>query len=226
MQRLKDVGSYRISFGIECGNESYRNKVLLRKPKNKEIIDSFKIIAESGIAFSVNLIIGFPGETRDLIIETIDLVRQIKGYDTITVSIFTPYRGTVLREVAVKNNWLDPEHITIHTTSSSVLNMPPPYLSSADIDGLMRVIPLYVYFPKSEWSMIKRAEIDDAEGNKVLNYYSEIYKKNFLGDNQDSGKNYNYKDVTNIKTQEEESYKFDSQDSVNLTDFEVKMLTI
>ena len=25
LKRLKEVGSYRISFGIECGNESFRN---------------------------------------------------------------------------------------------------------------------------------------------------------------------------------------------------------
>ena len=65
-------------------------KVLLRKPSNQEIIDSFKTIHASGIAFSANLIIGFPGrETRELVMETVELVKQIKGYDTITVSIFT-----------------------------------------------------------------------------------------------------------------------------------------
>ena len=51
---------------------------------------------------SVNLIIGFPGETRNLVMETVELVKCIKGYDTITVSIFTPYRGTVLQKIAVK----------------------------------------------------------------------------------------------------------------------------
>ena len=66
MKRLKDVGTYRISFGIECGNESFRDKVLLRKPTNEQLIESFSIIAKSGIAFSINLIIGFPGETREL----------------------------------------------------------------------------------------------------------------------------------------------------------------
>ena len=109
--------------------------MLLRKPTNEEIIDSFKVIEESGIAFSVNLIIGFPGETRELVMETVELVRQIKGYDTITVSIFTPYRGTVLREVAIKNGWLNKDHITIHTTSSSVLNMPEPYLAQKILMG-------------------------------------------------------------------------------------------
>ena len=76
----------------------------------------------------------------------------------------------------------------IHTTSSSVLNMPPPYLSSKDIDGLMKTIPLYVYFPKSEWKNIRKGEEDSEEGRKILNHYSKIYKDNFLKKNQDDEK--------------------------------------
>ena len=185
---LKKVGAYRISFGIECGNPDFRQKVLLRKPSNQEIIDSFKRIHASGISFSANLIIGFPGETRELVMETVELVKQIKGYDTITVSIFTPYRGTVLQKIAVKNGWLDKDHITIHTTSSSVLKMPKPYLSSKDIDGLMKTIPLYVYFPKSEWENIRKAEENNDEGRKIYEHYSSIYKENFLKGSQDDKK--------------------------------------
>ena len=188
LKALKEVGAYRISFGVECGNPDFRQKVLLRKPSNQEIIDSFKTIHNSGIAFSVNLIIGFPGETRELVMETVELVKQIHGYDTITVSIFTPYRGTVLQKIAVKNGWLDKDHITIHTTSSSVLNMPAPYLSSNDIDGLMKTIPLSVYFPKSEWENIRKGEEDNEEGIKILNYYTKIYKDNFLKNTQDDEK--------------------------------------
>ena len=188
LKRLKEIGAYRISFGVECGNPDFRQKVLLRKPSNKEIVDSFKIIAESGIAFSVNLIIGFPGETRDLTMETVDLVKKINGYDTITVSIFTPYRGTVLQKIAVKNGWLDKNHITVHTTSSSVLKMPPPYLSSKDIDGLMKTMPLYVYFSKIEWPNIRKAENDNDEGKKLLDHYSKIYKENFLKQTQSDKK--------------------------------------
>ena len=188
LKRLKEVGSYRISFGIECGNPDFRQKVLLRKPSNLEIVNSFKNITQSGIAFSVNLIIGFPGETRNLVMETVELVKRIKGYDTITVSIFTPYRGTVLQKIAVKNGWLDQDHITIHTTSSSVLKMPKPYLSTKDIDGLMKTLPLYIYFPKSEWENIKKAEENNDESIKLYNYYSKIYKDNFLKTEQQSEK--------------------------------------
>ena len=188
LKRLKEVGAYRISFGIECGNEDFRRQVLKRANSNEEIVKHFKVIEESGIAFSINLIIGFPGETRDLIMDTVELVSIIGGYDSVTVSIFTPYHGTVLREIAVKNGWLDSKLITTHTTSSSILKMTKPYVSSDDINMLMRVIPLYCYFPKSEWPKIKRAEIDDEEGNKILTHYSKIYKENFLKETQEDNK--------------------------------------
>ena len=188
LKRLHEVGAYRISFGVECGNEEFRTKVLLRKPTNEQVIEAFKVIEKGKIAFSLNLIIGFPGETRDLVMETVNLVKKLSGYDALTVSIFTPYRGTVLREIALKNGWIEPDHITVHTTSSSVLNMPPPYLQKDEIDGLIRAIPLYVYFPYENWNEIKKTEKFDAVGNKIFKKYSEIYKKNFLRETQDDKK--------------------------------------
>ena len=138
------------------------------------------MVEESGIPFSINLIIGMPGETREMIMDTVHLVRQIGGFDTITVSIFTPYHGTVLRTVAVDKGWLNGNYITTHTTSSSALNMPKPYISSSEIDGLMRSIPLYVYFPESEWETIRRTETNDLEGERILGHYSALYKRNFF----------------------------------------------
>lgn len=180
LKRLNDVGAYRISFGIECGNEQFRMKVLKRNVSNKRLLKHFEDISASGIAFSLNLIIGFPGETRELIMDTIELTRSIKNFDTLTVSIFTPYHGTHLRDIAIQNGWLDPKLITTHTTSNSILNMPPPYLSSDEIDGIMRVLPLYCYFPKSDWDEIKIAESNTAEGNAILEKFSKIYTEEFL----------------------------------------------
>jgi radical SAM superfamily enzyme YgiQ (UPF0313 family) len=188
LRRLKQVGAYRISFGIESGNEDYRQKQLRRKGSNQKLIELFSMVEESGIPFSINLIIGMPGETREMIMDTVHLVRQIGGFDTITVSIFTPYHGTVLRTVAVDKGWLNGNYITTHTTSSSALNMPKPYISSSEIDGLMRSIPLYVYFPESEWESIRRTETNDLEGERILGHYSALYKRNFLGEDQNHDK--------------------------------------
>ena len=185
LRRLKEVGCFRISYAIEAGNESYRTKVLKRKGSNEEMIRWSKIITESQIPYSINLIVGFPGETREMVMETIELVRRIPGYDTLTVSIFTPYHGTALRDVGLKNGWINPGILTSHLLADSLLNMPPPYLSAEEISGLVRTFPLYCYFPKSEWPNIQRAEKNDEYGNQLLNEYSEIYKKEFLGETQD-----------------------------------------
>jgi radical SAM superfamily enzyme YgiQ (UPF0313 family) len=207
MKRLKEVGAYRISFGIEAGNEQYREKVLRRKGSNDNLKGLFDMIAESGIPFSLNLIIGMPGETRELIMDTVHFTRTLSGYDTVTVSIFTPYYGTVLRDVAVKNGWLDSDYITKHTTSSSALRMPPPFVSSADIDSLMRVLPLYIYFPESEWSEIKRAEIDDQKGNEILEHYSEIYTRDFLKEDQFDDKVIVVDGATGCKSNPKDSFR-------------------
>lgn len=190
LARLREVNCYRMAFGIEAGNEQYRNKVLRRKISNQEIIKRFKWIADSGIAFSINLIIGMPGETRDLVMDTVELARAIHGYDTLTCFIFTPYHGTTLRRVAVMNGWLDPNTITRHNTSRSLLRMPPPYLNADEIDGLLATLPLYCYFPKSEWPNIRRAESDDEKGLKIRKHYADIYARDFLGEYQDSEKAY------------------------------------
>jgi radical SAM superfamily enzyme YgiQ (UPF0313 family) len=183
LEVLREAGCYRISFGVEHGNESYRKKTLLRNPSNDVLLQKFEIIADSGIAFSVNKIIGFPDETREMIFETIEFNRQLRGYDTLTVSIFTPYHGTALRDVAVAKGYLDKDALTTHTTSSSLLNMPT--LSSQEIDGLMRTFTLYVELPKSLWPKIRIAERFDEEGEQMFGILGGMFQQS-LGENQPS----------------------------------------
>ena len=182
---LKSINCDRISFGLECGNEEFRQKIVQRHPTNEEIVRYFDIIADSRIAFSVNNIIGFPDETREMIFETIELNRRLHGYDSLTVSIFTPYHGTKMREMAVERGYLNPDVITTHTTSTSLLDM--PQLSANEIDKLVRAFTLYVKFPKSEWPNIKIAEEDTPEGAKQFARFQERYREQFFRGNQDDG---------------------------------------
>jgi hypothetical protein len=158
LDMLQEVGCYRISFGVEHGNEEYRRKVLLRKPTNEELFEKFEIIAQSGIAFSVNNITGFPYETREL-----------------------AYHGTPLRDLAVAKGYLDKGTLTTHTTSSSLLRMPS--LSWQEIDGLARTFTLYAELPKSMWPKIEVAERFDEEGERMFGILSELYQQ-YLGEDQ------------------------------------------
>ena len=198
LDKLKNVGLDRMSVGLEHGNFDFRKNVLLRNPSNEKLLRHLEIIAQSGVAFSVNTIIGFPGETRDMVFETIEFCRQIKNFDALTVSIFTPYHGTQLRKKAVEDGFLDDKTLTIHTTSSSLLNM--PNFSSKQIDGLFRTFLMYVRFEKNLWPEIKKAEKFDAEGNETWKNLFELYQKRYYQTDQDGFKfEFKIKKIDNIK---------------------------
>ncbi|MEW6407126.1 MAG: radical SAM protein [Patescibacteria group bacterium] len=175
LKKLKEVGLFRVSFGVESGNAHFREKYLGRRVSNEKLLHYFNIISDSGIDFSINYIIGFPFETREMVFDSIRLAKQIKGYDSITVSIFTPYRGTILRQAAIEAGWLDPDALTTHTTASSIFKM--PLFTSRQIDGLIRTFPLYVEFEESLWAEIGKAEMFEPGGEEILAKYSELYKK-------------------------------------------------
>lgn len=179
---LREMNCYRMSIGVECGSEDFRKNKLKRFGSNEEILRSMEILGKSGLAFSINNIIGFPDETRELIFETIELNRQFSGYDALTVSIFTPYHGSKLREEAIKNGYLDPNIITTHTTSSSLLHM--PQLSSEEIDGLVRTFTMYVGFPKNWWPYIEKAEKFTAQGNQMFEELKGVYRQVFFAGDQ------------------------------------------
>lgn len=186
LQALKNVGCYRISFGLEHGNEKYRRDRLHRKISNEKILQKAEVVAQSGIPFTLNIIVGFPYETRDLIFESIDFIRQIRGYDSLSVNVFVPYHGTVLRTMALKEGWLDPERQTTSVIAESILDMPPPYLSSAEILGLQRTFPLYAKLPKSRWEDIRRAEKDDAEGKTAFDALAKEFYEMTYGMDEES----------------------------------------
>jgi len=179
---IAEAGCYRISFGLEHGNEKYRREKLYRNIQNSRILKQAEIIKDSGIPYTLNNIIGFPYETRDLFFETIELNRDIDSFDSVSVNIFVPYRGTVLRDMAIKEGWLDPFQQTTSVIAESILTMPPPFLSAKEILQLQRVFPLYVRLPKSRYSEIQRAEIFDEEGDRMFEalaseFYDMVYGK-------------------------------------------------
>jgi len=165
---LKNAGCYRISFGLEHGNEKFRKERLLRNISNEKILNKAKVVTEVGIPYTLNNIVGFPYETRDLLFETIDFNRQIQTWDSLSVNTFVPYHGTTLRKMAIKEGWLNPERQTTSVISESILEMPPPHLNSKEILGLVKTFPLYARMPKERYPEIQRSEIDDEEGNQIF----------------------------------------------------------
>ena len=171
--RLIDMGCDRISIGLEHGNEEFREKILNKPFKNKQAIDAFEILRKHSLPTTVNNIIGFPGETREMIFDTINLNRNIYA-DSISAFLFVPYHGTMLREIALQKGYLK-DNTKTHSITHPTLDM--PQLSKESVLGLLRTFPLYVKMPKDRYDEIKMAEQFTVEGNSMFVKLAEEYSR-------------------------------------------------
>ena len=177
IKQLRDIGLHRISFGLEHGNEKFRRDVVGRNMSNQLLIDAFVLVADSGLPFSVNNIIGFPGETRDLVFDTIELNRHTKA-QSMSCSIFMPYQGTALHRLAVSKGYIADDTICPSNNDEAIMNMSS--LSKGEIMGLRSTFPLYVRFPKDRWPEIRLAESPTEEGKKRLADLRQEFQRTYM----------------------------------------------
>jgi anaerobic magnesium-protoporphyrin IX monomethyl ester cyclase len=93
---MKDAGCGQMSLGLESGDN-----MILDYIKKGETTDDFlraaDILNENLIQWKAYMIIGFPRDTEETILKSIEFVKSLKPF-RITLSFFTPYKGTDLYE--------------------------------------------------------------------------------------------------------------------------------
>ena len=144
IRTIANAGCKRVQIGVESGSEGLRSKVLNRHNTNNQIIDAFKVAKKYNLeTYSFNMI-GLPYETEEDIKKTISLNARIKP-DIIQVSVFYPFRGTILGELCYKNNWVVSEKKNkIYTYyEKTILNY--PQLETAKIDKYYSNFFIYYY---------------------------------------------------------------------------------
>ena len=171
---IKGIGCKRISIGLEHGNEKFRKTFLHRNYSTDSFKRACDIIKENQISFSVNIIIGFPYETREMIFDAINLLKDIKP-DGISTHIYNPYHGSEVRKICEDNGMISPDLIAEDFFQKDYC-LNNPTISKEEILGLFRTIPLYIEIDKKEYPRIKKAEKYDAEGDRIfLELKKEFY---------------------------------------------------
>lgn len=188
LKALKDCGAYRMSFGVESGNEEYRKNYLKRTPTNEDYIKHLKYINESNIPYSLNIIIGMPYETREMVMDTARLIHHAEGYDGLTIAVWQPYRGTGLRKLAEDAGFVEPDDMNNHgfltEKNENGIIMPKPYLQRDEMARLSKTFSLYAYYPENMWPLVEKAETDE----KLYDVLIKNYKDNFyFGEYQSGG---------------------------------------
>lgn len=151
---LKDMNCITVAMAIESGNPWMRKYILNRDISDDEILEKFEIVKKSGIRVSAYNMIGLPFETREMIFDTIHLNRKVNA-STSSVAPFKPYPRTRLAKIAEEFGFL--KSIPSYTNSWQT-DMASPYLSSEEIDGLVRTFSLYTKLPEELFPILENCE--------------------------------------------------------------------
>lgn len=175
--KLKQVGLLRIAFGLEHGNAEFRKKILHRSVSNDSIVNKIETVTELGIPVSINNIIGFPTETRELAFDTVEINRRFTS-DGVNAYSYIPFNGTPLRKVAEDLGYIEKDSLAQSLGRPTMLSMPE--FPKEEIEGIKRCFVLYVKMPKSRWPDIKRAEQFDDEGDRLWNELRKECADNYM----------------------------------------------
>ena len=164
-EALEKVGCTAVAMGVESGSIDLRKNLLKRFMPDTTIVKGFNEFEKTGIRISANNIIGFPGETREDLMLTIELNRKINP-DSVIVNAFRPYAGTQLRSICIKKGLIPKEErAEDNRVYGAFYN---GALSGEELENIRKVFALYVTFPKSKWKEIRKAEKDDVLYNKLM----------------------------------------------------------
>lgn len=99
---MAEAGCSLIHFGIESGNEVLRKEVVNKGSfSNKKVFEVFEMCKKYKIKIATYFMIGHPGETWKELGDTKKLIFKLKP-DILGLSIPTPFPGSKLYEIAVK----------------------------------------------------------------------------------------------------------------------------
>jgi len=161
VSNLKGAGCYRVAMGIEQGDEDFRKKILNRRMSNEKIEKAFILVKNAGIKTKSFNIVGFPFETYDIHMETVNINRKVQP-NSLVVYIFEPYPGTPLYDMCVKNNFIKEDSGERDFISRTDTTLDMPQFSRKQILNCYRNFAWRVYWKKS----IKKAVLHKA-------YYSK-----------------------------------------------------
>lgn len=113
LRALKRAGCTSVQYGIESANAKTM-AILGKKIFREEIEEKVALAKKVGLEVFGSFVIGLPGETKEMIEETIEFAESLSLADA-QINIAVPFLGTPLREVLVPkfgskirhNNWED-----------------------------------------------------------------------------------------------------------------------
>lgn len=177
---LKQMNCVSISLGIETGNPSLRRDILKRYESIDDIIRAVRLLDNAGIRTSSFNMLGIPFETRETIMETIELNRMANVRYPNNIFFF-PYKGTELYKIAVDNNMFKEDSDAVFEQDKPALTL--SNMSTGELIALRERFVLYIKMPETYHRFVRRSEDNDHIGNRLTEILFKIYDECVLNKN-------------------------------------------
>jgi radical SAM superfamily enzyme YgiQ (UPF0313 family) len=118
---MKEAGCFALWFGVESGSQTVLD-AMRKGITPAQTINAFSWAKEVGLMTVAGVVLGFPGETKETIWETIKFIERLNPGD-VGYYIATPYPGTPLYEHVVKEGLLKIHDFDRFDTATPVFEM-------------------------------------------------------------------------------------------------------
>ena len=122
LAEMKAAGCQQVFFGVESGCQQILDAVN-KKTSIEQNEKAIRMAKEAGLFVTISLMIGYPGETRDTLKQTLDFVQGSKP-DDVYLCVATPYPGTELRSIVEKRGWKMSSNLDLYDTMTPVFENP------------------------------------------------------------------------------------------------------
>ncbi len=103
---LAEANCRIVKFGVESGSPKIRRTILNRHMSNESIIEAIAAVERHGMHSSVFIIIGFPHEGREDVLDTVRLLGRARP-GRFRWTYFFPFPGTRAHEISVEGGFVN-----------------------------------------------------------------------------------------------------------------------
>jgi anaerobic magnesium-protoporphyrin IX monomethyl ester cyclase len=131
-------------FGVESGCQRMRD-TLKKRVSTVQCENAVRWAKEAGMFVTVSVILGYPGETKETLQETLEFVRRVEP-DDVWLCHATPYPGTDLRALVESNGWKMSNDWKLYNTMNPIFE--DPNLPAKEIAQMRRSFYNKFYSPR------------------------------------------------------------------------------
>jgi radical SAM superfamily enzyme YgiQ (UPF0313 family) len=144
LAKMSKAHCNEVGFGIESGCQkmlnAFNKKVTVEQSEN-----AIKWTKEAGIFVAASIILGYPGETKETLQQTLDFIRRLEP-DDVWLCHATPYPGTELRDLVESHGWKMVEDWTLYNTMNPIFE--DPLLPAKEIAQIRKNFYNKLYGPR------------------------------------------------------------------------------